>query len=237
MFGKRKRGVGRPLSHCRKTPYPSHRGSGPDQNQQPTRSTGEQAPCPPQEQDDRMDLAAIAHRLDAAEGICRVVIETPKGSRSKYTWDSSIEAFELSALLPAGMSFPLDFGLVPSTLADDGDPLDIFVIGDEPAAVGCVIDVHVLGVIKAEQTERGRTFRNDRLIGRGALSVSYDHARHVSDLGKPFVDHLGRWFSNYNALKGKGFEVIGIGDSAEAIRIILEATRRCEASRNAGTDP
>jgi inorganic pyrophosphatase len=183
-----------------------------------------------------MDLAAIPHRLDADTGICRVVIETPKGSRSKYTWDASIEAFELSALLPAGMSFPLDFGMVPSTLADDGDALDIFVIGDEPAAVGCVIDVHILGVIKAEQTERGRTFRNDRLIGRGALSVSYDHARHVSDLGEPFVEHLGRWFANYNALKGKGFEVLGIGDSAEAIRLIQDATERCEAARHIGRD-
>jgi inorganic pyrophosphatase len=53
------------------------------------------------------------------------------------------------------MAFPLDFGMIPSTLADDGDPLDILVRGDEPAAVGCVADVCILGVIKAEQTARG----------------------------------------------------------------------------------
>ena len=102
------------------------------------------------------------------------MIESPKGSRSKYTWDRVIEAFELSGLLPTGMSFPLDFGMVPSTLGDDGDPLDILVIGDEPAAVGCVVNVRILG-IKAEQTERGRTYRNDRLVGRVAISVSYEH--------------------------------------------------------------
>jgi inorganic pyrophosphatase len=99
-----------------------------------------------------MDLAAIDHRLDVEGATCRVVIETPKGSRSKYTWDSSVEAFELSGLVPAGMSFPLDFGMIPATLADDGDPLDILVIGDEPAVVGCIVDVRILGVIKAEQT-------------------------------------------------------------------------------------
>jgi len=171
-----------------------------------------------------MDLARIDHRLDATIATCRVVIETPKGSRSKYSWDASIETFELAGLLPAGMSFPLDFGMVPSTLAPDGDPLDILVIGDEPAAVGCVVDVRILGVIKAEQTERGRTYRNDRLIGRVALSVSYEHARHIADLGERFVDHLGQWFTNYNALKGKGFAVLGIGDADEAVGLILEAS-------------
>lgn len=171
-----------------------------------------------------MDLGAIDHKLDAETAICRVVIESPKGSRSKYTWDPQIEAFELSGLLPTGMSFPLDFGMIPATLADDGDPVDILVIGDEPAAVGCVVDVRILGVIKAEQTERGRTYRNDRLVGRVALSVSYEHARHIDDLGPLFVEHLGRRFTNYNALKGKGFEVIGIGDCREAIEIVARAT-------------
>jgi inorganic pyrophosphatase len=176
-----------------------------------------------------MDLAAIDHRLDETAGTCRVVIETPKGSRSKYTWDAEVETFELSGLLPVGMSFPLDFGMVPATLADDGDPLDILVIGDEPSVVGCVVDVCILGVIKAEQTERGRTYRNDRLVGRVALSVSYDHARRIEDLGPPFVDHLGRWFANYNALKGKGFDVVGVDGPEEAFRLIeAGGTRHAE---------
>jgi inorganic pyrophosphatase len=173
-----------------------------------------------------MDLSAIDHRLNVTEGICRIVIETPRGSRSKYTWDSGVRAFELSGLLPVGMSFPLDFGMVPATLADDGDPLDILVIGDEPAVVGCVVDVRILGVIKAKQTERGRTYRNDRLIGRVALSVSYEHANHVDDLGRPFVEHLGRWFTNYNTLKGKGFEVLSIDGPDDAIALIQAGSDR-----------
>jgi inorganic pyrophosphatase len=173
-----------------------------------------------------MNLAAIDHLLDVTTATCRVVIETPKGSRSKYSWNVEAAAMELSGLLPAGMSFPLDFGMIPSTLADDGDPLDILVIGDEPALVGCIVDVRILGVIKAEQTERGRTYRNDRLIGRVALSVSYEHAEHIDDLGARFVDHLGRWFVNYNALKGKGFDVLGVSGPEEAVRLIRVASDR-----------
>jgi inorganic pyrophosphatase len=138
---------------------------------------------------------------------------------------------ELSGLVPAGMNFPLDFGMVPATLAEDGDPLDILVIGDEPTAVGCIVDVRILGVIKAEQTERGNTFRNDRLIGRVALSVSYEHANHIDDLGTPFVEHLGRWFTHYNSLKGKGFKVLGIDGPEEAVDLIETAGRRQQSWR------
>jgi inorganic pyrophosphatase len=170
-----------------------------------------------------MNIVAIDHRLDETAATCRVVIETPKGNRSKYTWDAEIEAFELSGLLPVGMSFPLDFGMVPGTLAEDGDPLDILVIRDEPSVVGCVVDVRILGIIKAEQTESGRTYRNDRLVGLAALSISCEHAHHIDDLGPPFVEHLGRWFANYNALKDKGFDVIGADGPEEAVRLILAA--------------
>jgi inorganic pyrophosphatase len=63
------------------------------------------------------------------------------------------------------------------------------VIGDEPAGVGCIVDMRILSDIEAEQTERGRTFRNAPLIGSVALSVSYEHDNHVDDLSAPFVDH------------------------------------------------
>jgi inorganic pyrophosphatase len=171
-----------------------------------------------------MDLARIAHSLQASEARCRAIVETPRGSRCKYSWNASIGTFELSGLLPIGMVFPMNFGMVPSTLADDGDPLDILLVGDEPASVGCAVDVQLLGVIKAEQSEHGRTYRNDRLVGRPALSVSYQHTRHVEDLGSSFVNHVGRWFTNYNALKGKGFAVLGIGGSKEAIELIEKAS-------------
>ncbi|UAK25233.1 inorganic diphosphatase [Sphingomonas nostoxanthinifaciens] len=169
------------------------------------------------------NLAQIDPRLDDVEQTCRVVIETPKGSRSKYTYNPELEALELAGLLPAGMSFPLDFDFIPGTLAEDGDPLDILVIGDEPSAPGCVVMVKLLGVIEAEQTERGVTVRNDRLVARTSLSINYRDAASIDDLGQPFVEHLGRFFVNFNELKGKRFEVIGSGDAWRAIDLLRRA--------------
>ncbi len=68
--------------------------------------------------------------------VLRVVIETPKGSRNKFAFDAKERIFELKKVLPAGMTFPYDFGFVPPTEADDGDPVDALVLMDEPAPLG-----------------------------------------------------------------------------------------------------
>jgi inorganic pyrophosphatase len=170
------------------------------------------------------DLSKIDPQLSEDQKTCRVVIETPKGSRSKYTYDPTLQALELAGLLPADMAFPLDFGFVPGTLAGDGDPLDVLVVGDEPSAAGCVVAVKLLGVIEAEQTEHGRTVRNDRLIARTALSINYQSADGIDDLESTFVDHLGRFFVNYNELKGRSFQVLGVGDAVRALDLLKAAT-------------
>src|ERR687890_1560322 len=93
-----------------------------------------------------------------------VIIETPKGSRNKYNYDEKLGLFRLGGVLTSGASFPFDFGFVPSTLGGDGDPLDVLVLMDEPAFAGCLVRARLLGVIEAEQTEKGKTAQNDRLI-------------------------------------------------------------------------
>ena len=77
------------------------------------------------------DLTRLPHGLDPDARTCRAVIETPMGSRAKYDFNPTIMAFEAKGLLPEGMSFPMDFGFVPSTHAEDGDPLDVLVLFDE----------------------------------------------------------------------------------------------------------
>ena len=74
--------------------------------------------------------------FDERTGELRVVIETPKGSRNKYDYDPDCDCLELATVLPEGMSFPYDFGFVPSTLGEDGDPLDILVLMDAPVVPG-----------------------------------------------------------------------------------------------------
>jgi inorganic pyrophosphatase len=106
-------------------------------------------------------------QLDAlaiSPGTVNVIIDTTKGSRNKYAYDSSRRVFFLKSLLPLGTVFPFDFGFIPSRLGGDGDPLDALVLMKEEAIVGCLIEVRLIGVIKAEQTKDGKTTRNDRRI-------------------------------------------------------------------------
>jgi inorganic pyrophosphatase len=90
-----------------------------------------------------------------------VIIETPKGSRNKYAYSPEEGIFELRKVLPAGMAFPYDFGFVPSTLAGDGDPLDVLVLMDEPAFPGCKLTCRIVGVIEGEQGAKKKRERND----------------------------------------------------------------------------
>ncbi|HEY6340123.1 MAG TPA: inorganic diphosphatase [Bryobacteraceae bacterium] len=112
------------------------------------------------------DLTALPHRLDAKKGTCRAIIETPRGCRNKFDYDPESNLFKLGGLLPEGMMFPFDFGFIPSTLGEDGDPLDILVLMDAPAHVGCLIEVRLIGVIFAKQTEDGKKETNDRLLAQ-----------------------------------------------------------------------
>jgi inorganic pyrophosphatase len=98
--------------------------------------------------------------------LVRVVVETPKGSRNKYAFDAQREVFTLKRVLPAGMAFPYDFGFVPQTEAEDGDPLDVLLLMEEPAFPGCVIDCRLIGMIEGEQQEKDGTGLNGRDVTR-----------------------------------------------------------------------
>src|SRR3954465_3312878 len=94
-----------------------------------------------------------------------VVIETPRGSHNKYKWDDDLGAYTLAKVLPAGMSFPFDFGFIPRTKAEDGDAIGGVVLGEAAAFPGWVVACRLIGTIEARQTEGKKTERNDRLIG------------------------------------------------------------------------
>lgn len=85
----------------------------------------------------------------------QVIIETPKGSRNKYAWDTDQQIFALRKVLPEGMAFPHDFGFIPSTEGDDGDPIDVLVLMDQPVFTGCLVKARLIGVIEGRQTEKG----------------------------------------------------------------------------------
>src|SRR5689334_14657950 len=106
---------------------------------------------------------ARAARTAGHDGI-NIVIETPRGCRNKFKFDEKLGVFRLNSILPAGSVFPFDFGYVPGTRAEDGDPLDVLLLLDEPVFTGCVVRARLIGVLEAEQRENGKAERNDRLI-------------------------------------------------------------------------
>jgi inorganic pyrophosphatase len=148
----------------------------------------------------------------------QVIIETPKGSRNKYAFDEDQRVFALTKVLPAGMTFPCDFGFIPSTKAEDGDPTDVLVLMDEPAFPGCLLTCRVIGVIEGQQGKKKKGERNDRIIAIEEANHSYAHVRHVKDLGKKFVKELEEFFVNYHDLEGEKYRILDVKGPAEGRR-------------------
>src|ERR1700730_10910599 len=139
------------------------------------------------------------------EGTVKVIIETPKGSRNKYAFDPDERTFTLKKVLPAGMAFPYDFGFVPSTEAEDGDPVDVLVLMDEPAFSGCVLKCRLIGVIEGEQGKGKKQKRNNR---------------HINDSEKKFVNELEEFFVNYHDLTGKEYRILDVKGPGAAHRCV-----------------
>jgi inorganic pyrophosphatase len=152
-----------------------------------------------------------------------VVIETPRGSRNKFKYDMKLGAFRLKTVLPLGAAFPYDFGFVPNTLADDGDPLDVLVLMDEPAFTGCIVRTRLVGVIKAEQCEGDGAVRNDRLIAVARKAHNFHGVRSLRQLDKTLIDELIHFFVSYNESKNRIFRVIGLGGPKSAHRLVGDA--------------
>ncbi|HEY3973116.1 MAG TPA: inorganic diphosphatase [Candidatus Sulfotelmatobacter sp.] len=158
--------------------------------------------------------------------LLRVVIETPKGSRNKFAFDPQEHVFQLKRVLPAGMEFPYDFGFVPSTMADDGDPVDVLVLMDEPAFPGCVLTCRIIGVIEGEQVDQKKKNRNDRIVAVEQGAHSWADIKTMSDLGKKFCVELEEFFVNYHRLSGKQFRVLGVRGPDHARKLIKSGMRR-----------
>jgi inorganic pyrophosphatase len=155
-----------------------------------------------------------------------VIIETPKGSRNKFNYDEGLGLFKLGGVLPAGASFPFDFGFVPSTVGGDGDPLDVLVLMDEPAFPGCLVRARLVGVVEAEQTERdGETTRNDRLIAVAAESRLHKGVRTLNALGPALLDEIEHFFVSYNDFKGKRFNPLGRFGPRKASALVEEGMK------------
>lgn len=128
------------------------------------------------------------------DDLLQVIIETPAGSRNKFAFDPEQGIFALKKVLPAGMSFPYDFGFLPQTLAPDGDPIDVLLLMDEPAYPGCLVPSRLVGVIEGEQLNGKKKIRNDRLIAVADANHMYANIRRLKDLPPKWIKELQVFF-------------------------------------------
>ena len=162
---------------------------------------------------------------DSDSGLYQVIVETPKGSRNKFAYDEEQRIFGLKKVLPAGMTFPYDFGFLPRTLADDGDPIDVLLLMDEPAYPGIAVQARLVGVIEGEQIEGKKRVRNDRIVAVADANHQYADIKKLDDLPKRFVKELEQFFVNYHELEGKKYKLLGCHSARTAQRLIEKAAR------------
>jgi inorganic pyrophosphatase len=150
-----------------------------------------------------------------------VIIETPKGSHMKFKYDEANGVFMYDKTLPIGQTFPFDFGFLPSTKGGDGDPLDVLVLTEEPTFVGCLVHAKLLGVIEAEQTEDGKTERNDRLIAIPLEAKSgKPPAGATKHLDPDIARNITTFFVEYNKLQGKKFKTLRVAGPDRAATLV-----------------
>jgi len=152
------------------------------------------------------------------DGTLQVVIETPKTSRNKYSFDEKLGLFILKKVLPAGMVFPYDFGFVPSTVAEDGDPTDVLVLMDEPAFTGCLLRCRIVGIIEGVQGKKN--MRNDRVVAIQEDAHSFADIKHMDDLGKKFVEELEEFFVDYHKFTEEKYRILKARGPKEAMKRI-----------------
>jgi len=166
------------------------------------------------------------------EGLVNVVIETPRGNANKFDYDPTLGAMRLKKVLPQGMVFPFDFGFIPSTLADDGDPEDVLVLIEHSVAPGVVLSARLIGVIEAIQTEPDKDpQKNDRLIAVVPACRMYASMHTLADLPKEVVDQIEHFFVTYNAEEGKQFEPQGQHGPTQAMKCLHQAQKRYARTR------
>jgi inorganic pyrophosphatase len=165
--------------------------------------------------------------------LLNVVVETPKGCRNKYKYDEEHGLWRLSKVLPLGTAFPFDFGFIPSTRGEDGDPLDVLVLLDEPAFPGCVVPARLIGIVEAEQTQGGKTIRNDRLVAVIETPYNPPAFHTLLELSPQWLAELEHFFISYNQMEGRQFKPLS-HQGPEKAQQVLEAALHAHAPVRSG---
>ena len=166
------------------------------------------------------DLSPGPHPPD----LVTAVIEIPRGSRNKYELDKDSGLMRLDRVLYSAVHYPGDYGFIPRTLHEDGDPLDVLVRINEPTFPGCQIDVRPVGVLKL--LDRGEP--DDKILAVPSHDPQHNEYFDIADLPGHYLREIEHFFGIYKDLEGKRVEIVGWEKSERALEIIVDSIRRYE---------
>ena len=159
----------------------------------------------------------IWHAMDPKE--ITAVIEIPKGSRCKYELDKHTGLLRLDRVLYTSTHYPANYGFIPRTFADDGDPLDVLVLCNEPVQPMTLIRVYPIGVMR--MLDDGRI--DDKIIAIPFSDPTYNNIRSIDELPAHIFDEIMHFFKVYKQLENKQTDIKELYDREEAVKIVKEA--------------
>jgi inorganic pyrophosphatase len=151
--------------------------------------------------------------------IVYTIVEIPRGSRNKYEYQEAMGIIKMDRLLYSSLHYPGDYGLVPQTLADDGDPLDTLIMVTEPTFPGCVVEVRPLGLFR--MLDRGQA--DDKVLAVPASDPLYNEYRDLDDVPPHFLKEVAHFFTVYKDLEGVRVKPIGWEPRPKALEAIEDA--------------
>ena len=154
------------------------------------------------------------------------IIEIPSGSRNKYELDKKTGLMKLDRVLYSAVHYPGDYGLIPRTLHEDGDPLDVLVLVKEQTFPGCMIDVRPLGVLRM----RDRGEPDDKILAVALEDPYYEEFFDIADIPQHVLKEVEYFFFTYKDLEGKRVQIDGWGKSDVAMQVITDSIARYDAA-------
>jgi inorganic pyrophosphatase len=162
-----------------------------------------------------------SHRL-----VCRV--EVPMGSRNKYEWDERLGAIKFDRLLFSSVAYPTDYGFIPDTRAEDGDPLDAIVCVSKPTFPGCVIPVKVVALFRITDEK----VVDDKVLCVPCDDPEWSHISTLDELPSQLCDEIAHFFSIYKEPEGHHVEVQGWFPREQGLEVIADSRRRWAAEHD-----
>jgi inorganic pyrophosphatase len=163
-----------------------------------------------------VDLSRIPAQPEP--GLINVLVEIPAGSKNKYEFDKDMQAFILDRVLFASVQYPYDYGFIPNTLADDGDPLDGMVMMDQPTFPGCVIAARPIGML--EMIDGGD--RDEKILCVPAEDPRYAEVKTLADVAPHRLDEVAEFFRTYKNLEKKVTEILGWKDADQVAALVKQ---------------